>query len=499
MVEGTTVAGNPQWQADSGFPYILNSTVTVNNGSTLNLGSGAVVKGLPNSKIAVSGTLSAQGVTFTSIKDDTVGGDTDGIVASPARGDWGGIDFASGTTPTGNLTSCTLRWGGRLYTAPDPDIFTTIRMYGSAVSVSLTGTVIEESLGHGIQVNNLSTAPPISGCTLRNNSYWGILYSNSPVNISGSTLNSNASGGIYLTGSSSTGQIYTSTFSTQPIGILCQNNANPVIGGSFANKNIFSGNTTYGVQNTTTTLTVKAEYNYWGNDSGPSGVGPGTGDPVSNYVDFDPWAGEPYTLSVTKSGTGNGTITSSPAGINCGSDCSEAYASGTPVTLTATPDASSFFTGWSGACSGTGACIVTMDAAKTVNAQFSPTSSTFDQDMIDRTVWADLEFVRFRNYMYNSQPPYPGWLESALTRYGSNGYNFLVFKDSGAVNSFQADVTVTAYENNGGVPHARLYGTVYNDGTSGDGQTGDVMGLVEIRHNGTQLEGFYSCFEVPCT
>ena len=42
------------------------------------------------------------------------------------------------------------------------------------------------------------------------------------------------------------------------------------------------------------------------------------------------------TLTVGKSGTGSGTVTSSPAGINCGSDCSEAYASGTSVTLTAT-------------------------------------------------------------------------------------------------------------------------------------------------------------------
>ena len=79
-----------------------------------------------------------------------------------------------------------------------------------------------------------------------------------------------------------------------------------------------------------------------------------------------------YTLTVTKAGTGTGTVTSSPAGISCGSDCSEVFNHGTSVTLTATAAAGSTFTGWSGAgCSGTGACSVTMDAAKSVVATFA--------------------------------------------------------------------------------------------------------------------------------
>ncbi len=83
-----------------------------------------------------------------------------------------------------------------------------------------------------------------------------------------------------------------------------------------------------------------------------------------------------YNLSVTKAGTGAGTITSSPAGISCGSSCSYAYNSGTAVTLTAAPDASSTFAGWSGACTGTGTCSVTMSAAKSVTATFSIKTNT---------------------------------------------------------------------------------------------------------------------------
>jgi hypothetical protein len=74
-----------------------------------------------------------------------------------------------------------------------------------------------------------------------------------------------------------------------------------------------------------------------------------------------------FLLTVTKSGTGTVTAT----GINCGSDCSESFLNATNVTLTATPDVSTNFTGWSGACSGTGACTVSMTQARTVTANFA--------------------------------------------------------------------------------------------------------------------------------
>ena len=83
-------------------------------------------------------------------------------------------------------------------------------------------------------------------------------------------------------------------------------------------------------------------------------------------------------LTVTRTGSGSGTVTSSPAGISCGADCTEAYASGLTVVLTATPNAGSVFAGWSGGgCSGTGTCTVTMLAAVTVSAVFTGNCDTF--------------------------------------------------------------------------------------------------------------------------
>jgi hypothetical protein len=79
-----------------------------------------------------------------------------------------------------------------------------------------------------------------------------------------------------------------------------------------------------------------------------------------------------YTLSVSKIGSDTGTVTSLPAGVSCGSTCTYDFTNGTTVTLTAAPMTPSTFEGWSGACSGTGPCIITMDADKTVAASFTP-------------------------------------------------------------------------------------------------------------------------------
>jgi len=78
-----------------------------------------------------------------------------------------------------------------------------------------------------------------------------------------------------------------------------------------------------------------------------------------------------YLLTTTIGGTGLGTITSTPAGINCGADCSEAFDHGTLVMLTPTAGTNSAFVGWTGACSGLGTCAVTMDQARTVGATFA--------------------------------------------------------------------------------------------------------------------------------
>jgi uncharacterized protein (DUF2141 family) len=80
-----------------------------------------------------------------------------------------------------------------------------------------------------------------------------------------------------------------------------------------------------------------------------------------------------YLLSVFIDGDGSGSVSSEPGGIDCPGDCDELFSFGVVVTLTAVADSGSTFSGWTGACSGSVVCVVTMDAAKSVTA-------TFDRD-----------------------------------------------------------------------------------------------------------------------
>jgi hypothetical protein len=77
-----------------------------------------------------------------------------------------------------------------------------------------------------------------------------------------------------------------------------------------------------------------------------------------------------HPVTVAKTGAGTGTVTSAPGGISCGATCTASFNAGTSVSLSAAADAGSVFIGWSGACTGTGACSVTADAAKSVGALF---------------------------------------------------------------------------------------------------------------------------------
>ncbi len=81
-----------------------------------------------------------------------------------------------------------------------------------------------------------------------------------------------------------------------------------------------------------------------------------------------------FSVTVNKVGTGNGTVTSAPAGINCGVACSTQFSGGTTVTLTATSDGGSVFAGWSGGiCAGTGpTCETTTNATVTATFNVAP-------------------------------------------------------------------------------------------------------------------------------
>ena len=75
-----------------------------------------------------------------------------------------------------------------------------------------------------------------------------------------------------------------------------------------------------------------------------------------------------FTLTVAV--TGPGTVASTTAGILCGTDCTQDYDQGAVVTLAPLTSSGARFIGWGVACTGTGLCVVTMDASKSVTAKF---------------------------------------------------------------------------------------------------------------------------------
>lgn len=108
-------------------------------------------------------------------------------------------------------------------------------------------------------------------------------------------------------------------------------------------------------------------------DGSESGMLDKDGHPVEGSVLYTFGPTSPArTLTVSRSGTGGGTVASSPAGIVCGGACAAEYDEGAKVTLTATPDAHSVFLGWGGACAGSASsCQVTMSASRSVDAEFT--------------------------------------------------------------------------------------------------------------------------------
>lgn len=115
-------------------------------------------------------------------------------------------------------------------------------------------------------------------------------------------------------------------------------------------------------------------------------TGPCTVTITGNTIVVGTFRRIPRSLSVSLDGPGAGTVDSSPAGIDCGSVCSATFPYASLVTLTATPETGSVFAGWTGACSGTGDCVVAMDADLTVTATFEVVRPEIDLSDADPSV-----------------------------------------------------------------------------------------------------------------
>ena len=238
-----SVAGTVTFSSPGTFPFIVWdswSNLSVDVGATLTFSPGTVVKFASGRALTVDGRLVAQGtdaepITFTSLKDDAHGGDTngDGAATAAAPGNWTGL----------------------------------------ALTASSNGSVLEHTwLGYG--------------------GYGGVPYGyanlylfTSDATIAKSTITKSSNRGIAVGGGRP--RIEGNQIRENLVGIYCQDGARPVVW-----FNRIEANPSYGLQNAVPSMPVDARGNWWGFASGPYHpiTNPaGDGDFVTDGVAFSPW------------------------------------------------------------------------------------------------------------------------------------------------------------------------------------------------------------------
>jgi hypothetical protein len=173
------------------------------------------------------------------------------------------------------------------------------------------------------------------------------------------------------------------------------------------------------------------------------------------------------TLSVAKKG--NGHVKSLTAGIDCGTVCSYPVFGGSAVSLRATPDAGSVFTGWSGGCSGTADCTVTVASSITVTANFQnnlldrigvyrPSTGEWFLDRNGSATWEGCETdVCVQPFTGSNASPVIGdWDGSGSTKLGvfvsSTAQWLLDINGNGIFDGCQVDACIDAFGQTGDLP-----------------------------------------------
>ncbi len=194
-----TISSNTTWTL-ANSPYVVTGNVTVAAGVTLTVDAGVVVKfNNPFRQLTVNGTLrslgtSASHVTFTSYKDDSVGGDTngDGSATVPAPGDWWAVNLNAGNASLLQYTD--VHYGG--YGSADSG-YGAVSVGGTSSAPTLDHADVSYSQRSGVKLLGASNSAVITNSTLTHNAY-GVSVNTASVTIDASTITDNSGKGAWF-------------------------------------------------------------------------------------------------------------------------------------------------------------------------------------------------------------------------------------------------------------------------------------------------------------
>ena len=300
-------------------PYVIANDLTIS--STHIIPAGTIIKIQDNwesysggyqykRRFIVNGTLNIQGesgneVIFTSLRDDTYGGDTngDGTATVPTVGDWGYIKL----TGSGNsIDHCIMQYGGlRDDSSGTGETWHNYMLWvaggnlGTNTIAEITNCRFSKAFDKALVYSATSDYPTESNISNNlvfdspNGFYFSGDLDNSVMQIQNNIIYNISDKGLHIDYLSSNSQITENSIYNCNYGIYI-NSGSPII----ENNNLYL-NTSYGLFNNSNT-TINATTNWWGNDNGPyhENLNPnGLGNNISDNVNFVPWLVNGTTLS----------------------------------------------------------------------------------------------------------------------------------------------------------------------------------------------------------